>query len=155
MMRNNMSAEFSKPRVYRRSHGKLQAALEPIVVEYHSHKKKSSERLEEKHAEKYSDGLADVQRVEGDLVRLARRATAAVAKGLDTYDRERSRSAAEKTDGAIEDFPHNSAKALSESLKEASEIPLDIADSATSVNYRRRMRRNLQRVSKALRVFRL
>ncbi len=150
-----MSADISKPRVYRRSHGKLLAGLQPIVVEYHSRKKKSSERLEEKHAERYSDGLADVQRVEGDLVRLARRATTAVAKGLDTYDRERSRSAAEKTDGAIEDFPHNAAKALSESLKEASEIPLDIADSATSVNYRRRMRRNLQRVSKALRVFRL
>jgi formiminotetrahydrofolate cyclodeaminase len=150
-----MSADISKPRVYRRSHGKLLAGLQPIVVEIHSRKKKSSERLEEKHGEKYSDGLAEVQRVEGDLVRLARRATTAVAKGLDTYDRERSRSAAEKTDGAIEDFPHNSAKALSESLKEASEIPLDIADSATSVNYRRRMRRNLQRVSKALRVFRL
>ena len=150
-----MSADISKPRVYRRSHGKLLAGLQPIVVEYHSRKKKSSERLEEKHGEMYSDGLADVQRVEGDLVRIARRATTAVAKGLDTYDRERSRSAAEKTDGAIEDFPHNSAKALSESLKEASEIPLDIADSATSVNYRRRMRRSLQRVSKALRVFRL
>ncbi len=150
-----MSTDISKPRIYRRLHGKLQAGLVPIVVEYHSRKKKSSQRLGEKQGARYSAGLADVQRVEGDLVRAARRATTAVAKGLDTYDRERSRSAAEKTDGAIEDFAHNSAQALSDTLKEASEIPLDIADSVTSTNYRRRMRQNLKRVSKALRVFRL
>jgi hypothetical protein len=150
-----MSTDIRKPRVYRLSHGKLQTGLEPIVIEHHSQKKKSSGRAEDKRSERYSAGLADVQLAEGDLVRVARRATTAVAKGLDTYDRERSRSAKEKKDGAIADFPHNSAKAWSETLKEASDIPLDIADSVTRVNYDRRMRRSLRRISRALRVFRM
>ncbi len=65
------------------------------------------------------------------------------------------RSAREKKDGAVKDFPHNSAKALSESLKEASEIPVDMADAVTTKNYRKRMRRGLRRASRVLRLFRL
>ena len=150
-----MSDETNKPRVLRRSRGRLLEGVQPIVLEYRPRQEEPPSETAERAAEQYSRGLEDIQRAEADLVRVARRATRAVATGLDTYDRERRRSAQEKMDGAIEDFPHNSAKALSESLKEASEIPMDIADSASAVNYRRRVRKQLKRVSKVLRVFRL
>lgn len=147
-----MSTEPNKPRLYRRSGGQLKTgSLEPIVLEYQSRKKKQKSAEDEK----YSKGLEDVQQAEADLVRLARRASKAVAKGLETYDQERSRSAEEKKDGAIEDFPHNVAKATSESLKEASEIPVDMAESMSTKNYRKRLRQNLKSVSKALRLFRI
>jgi hypothetical protein len=84
-----------------------------------------------------------------------RRATRAIALGVETYERERAKSAQMKVDGAIVDFPHNSAKALSETLREASEIPVDVADSVTTQNYRRRVHRNLRNAAKALRVFRM
>jgi hypothetical protein len=149
----NMSTESNKPRFYRRSGGQLKTgSLEPIVLEYQSRKKKGKS---EEEGEKYSKGLEDVQQAETDLIRVARRASKAVAKGLETYDQERSRSAEEKKDGAIEDFPHNAAKAASETLKEASEIPVDMADSMSTKNYRKRLRQNLKSVSKALRLFRI
>lgn len=148
-----MTAEAKKPRVYRRARGKLQAGLEPIVFEYR--RKKQAKPAVSANGEQYSDGLGDVQRAEADLLRVARRATRAMTKGIETYDEERSRSAHEKEDGAIEDFPHNSAKAMSEALKEASELPLDIAEALAPRDYRRRMRKNLRQLSKTLRVFRL
>ena len=149
-----MSAEADtiKPRVFRRARGKLHTDLEPIVLEYTRHKKKDTS---DDDGELYSDGLEDVQRAEADLLRVMRRATRAVTKGIETYDEERSRSAHEKEDGAIEDFPHNSAKAMSEALKEASELPLDVAEALAPRDYRRRMRKNLKQLSKTLRVFRL
>jgi hypothetical protein len=148
-----MNADPIKPRVLRRSGGRVAHGLKPIVLEYQPRKKKSSD--DDEAEEQYSDGFEDIQRVEGDLVRIARRATTAAAKGLDTYDRERRRSAREKEDGAIKDFPHNAAQAASDALKEASEIPVDIADSMQRTNVYRRLRRNLRRVSKAIAVFRL
>lgn len=148
-------AKSDKPRLYRRSRGQLENdGPRPIVLEYHPHKKKRKTSQEE-NGEKYSDGLQDVQRAEADLIRIARRASKAATVGLDTYERERSRSAEEKKDGAIEDFPHNSAKALSEAMKEASEIPLDMAESISTKDYRKRLRDNLKQVSKAMRVFRI
>ena len=149
-----MSAENDKPRVFRRSHGQLEARLRPIVLEYEPRREKRAKAEIGSKGERYSAGLEDIQQAEADLLSVMRRATRAVAQGVETYDRERARSAEAKTDGAIEDFPHNSAKALSEMLKEASEIPVDIADAVTTKNYRRRLRRNLQSVSKMLRVFR-
>jgi len=150
-----MSTEFSKPRMYRRSVRQGKTGLHPIVLEYRTPKEKIDEVEDEIDAEKYSPGLEDIQQAEADLIRVLRRATRAVAQGVDTYDRERRRSAAEKQDGAIEDFPHNSAKALSEAMKEASEIPVDIADALTTKNYRKRLRRGLKNASGALRVFRM
>jgi hypothetical protein len=150
-----MSTDVSKPRVFRRTHGQLEPGLHPIVIEYQSRREKRANTQAEAKTERYSSGLEDIQQAEADLVRVMRRATRAVAQGVETYDREREKSAKTKTDGAIEDFPHNSAKALSETLKEASEIPVDVADAITTQNYRRRLRRNLKTVSKALRVFRM
>jgi hypothetical protein len=143
-----------KPRVLRRSHGKLQPDIKPIVLEYKERRKKSTAETDEGN-EKYSDGLEDVQVLEGNVVRVAQRAVRAFSKGMDTYERERQRSAKEKTDGAIEDFFNNSAKATSAYLKEASDIPVDLMESINTESYRKRLRKNLRRSSKLIRLFRI
>ena len=143
-----------KTRVLRRSGGKLQDEMKPIVLDYRKRKKKT--RAEENdEPKKYSEGLEDIQVLEGDMVRVAKRAAKAASKGLDTYDQERQRSAKEKTDGAIEDFFNNSAKATSSFLKEASEIPIDVAEAMNTESYRKRLRKNLRRSSKLMRLFRI
>ena len=144
-----------KPRVLRRIGGKLQPEMKPIVLEYKRHKKKSKPRADDDSQEKYSDGLEDVQVLEGNMVHIAQRVSKAASKGLDTYEQERQRSAKEKTDGAIEDFFNNSAKATSAYLKEASDIPVDVVESLNTESYRKRMRRNLRRASKLIRLFRI
>ena len=143
-----------KPRVLRRSGGKLQEDMKPIVLEYKSRKKKKS-KADDDAPKKYSEGLEDVQVLEGDVIRVIQRAAKAASKGIDTYEHERRKSAQEKTDGAIEDFFNNSAKATSAYLKEASEIPVDIAESMNTESYRKRLRKNLRRTSKLVRLFRI
>lgn len=143
-----------KPRLLRRTGGKLQADIRPIVIEYKGRKKKSKTQSNDGE-EKYSEGLEDVQVLEGNLVRVAQRAAKAASKGLDTYEQERKRSAKEKTDGAIEDFFNNSAKATSAYLKEASEIPVDMIESIDTKSYRKRLRKSLRRSSKFIRLFRI
>jgi hypothetical protein len=143
-----------KPRVLHRVGGKLQAEMKPIILEYKGRKKKSKPQPEEGQ-EQYTEGLEDVQILEGNVVRIAQRAAKAASKGLDTYEQERQRSAKEKTDGAIEDFFNNSAKAVSASMKEASDIPVDIVESINTKSYRKRLRRNLKRTSKLIRLFRI
>lgn len=148
------TAKSDKPRLYRRTRGQIDSdGPRPLVLEYHPRQKSKTRKSDT--GEKYSDGLEDVQRAEADIVRIARRASKAATVGLDTYERERSRSAEEKKDGAIEDFPHNSAKAMSEALKEASEIPLDVAESVSTKDYRKRLRDNLRVISKTMRIFRI
>ena len=149
------SAKPSKPLVLDRSQIGPRSRLKPIVLEYHSRQAKASAGQEPGGRERYSAGLADIQRAEVDLLRVARRAARAFAKGFDTYDRERQHSAQTKKDGAIEDFPHNTAKALSESLREAADLPLDLAEAVAPKNYRKRMRRNIRNASRVLRVFRM
>ncbi|MCC7360102.1 MAG: hypothetical protein IT317_11525 [Anaerolineales bacterium] len=126
-------------------------AARPIVFEYKKPKKKKA-KATAAGAAQYTRGLEDVQVVSGDWLRATRKAVGALAKGLETYERERLRSAAEKTDGALEDFPYNAGKAASVWLKEASDIPLDIAEAAKQRSYAKRARKNLRRVSKLLRV---
>lgn len=150
-----MTTEPLKPRVFRRTRGQLQPGLRPIVLEYVRADEPDDSGQTSERGEKYSDGLADIQQAEADLVRVARRATQAVAKGIDTYDQERRSSALSKKDGAVEDFPHNSAKAMSAALKEASELPLDVADAITTKHYRQRLRLGLRRLSRSLRLYRL
>ncbi len=150
-----MSADISKPRVYRRTHGHLEPGLRPIVVDLKPGREKRAKTRKEPKAIKYSPGLAEIQQAQADLLKVMRRATRAIAHGVDTYEQERAKSAETKLDGAIVDYPHNAAKALSETIREASEIPVDVADAITTQNYRRRMHRNLRRISKALRVFRM
>lgn len=147
-------SEKKKVLLLHRSHGKLQAELKPIVLEYKSNKKKKKDNGD-KQKEQYSEGLEDVQRFEGDAVRLAQKSAKAFSKSLDTYEQERKRSAKEKKDGAIEDFVHNSAKATSTYMKEASEIPIDLAESLNTGSYRKRLRDSLHQVSKVIRLFRI
>jgi uncharacterized membrane protein YgaE (UPF0421/DUF939 family) len=97
--------------------------------------------------------LENVQVLEGDVMRIAQRSVRALSKGIDTYENERKKSAKEKTDGALEDFLHNSAKATSEYLKEASEIPIDLVEAMDKGAYRKRLRKQLRRTSKFIRLF--
>jgi len=147
-------SKSDKPRVLRRTGGKLQSEMRPIIIEYKGRKKKSKPRSDDSQ-EKFSEGLEDVQVLEGNMVRIAQRAAKAASKGLDTYEQERQRSAKEKTDGAIEDFFNNSAKATSAYLKEASEIPVDMVEAINTESYRKRLRKNLRRSSKLIRLFRI
>jgi hypothetical protein len=144
----------NKPLVYSRIRGKLQSEIKPIILEYKGRKKKIETKPNEKQ-EKYSDELEDIQVLEGNMMRVAQRAARAASKGIDTYEKERQRSAKEKNDGAIEDFVYNSAKASSAYLKEASEIPIDIAESINTETYRKRLRKSLQRASKLIHLFRI
>lgn len=145
----------NKPRVLRRSGGKLLPDIKPIVLDFKERKKKSESTTEEERQEKYTEGLEDVQVLEGDAMRIAQRAVKAMSKGIDTYEHERQKSAKEKTDGAIEDFFHNSAKATSAYLKEASEIPVDMVEAINKEAYRKRLRKGLRRASKLIRLFRI
>ena len=146
--------EKKKVLVMRRSGGKLKPGLQPIVLEYKERKKKTKAEAENTDP-KYSDGLEDVQRAEGDVMRVAQRSARALSKSLDTYEQERKRSAKEKRDGAIEDFPHNSAKAVSTYMKEMSDVPMDIAESLDTSSYRKRLRDSLHQTSRIIRLFRI
>ncbi len=125
--------------------------VKPIILEYQPKEAKK----DSKSKVKYSKRLEDVQTMESDILRVSQKAAKAFSKGIDTYQAEREKSAEEKTDGAIEDFMHNSAKAMSASLKEASDIPVDIADSISSDANRKRLRRTLREASKSLDFWRI
>jgi len=148
-----------KEKVHLLSHSTAGAEprLKPIILKYNKRKKKDDEAVDngDEGKEKYSRGLEDVQRLEGNVVRVAQRATKALSKGMDVYERERNQSSREKTDGAIEDFIHNSAKATSAYLKEASDIPIDLAESVNTGSYRKRVRKTLKRASEFIRLWRI
>ena len=146
--------EKKKVLVMRRSGGQLKPGLQPIVLEYKERKKKTKAEGENTDP-KYSEGLEDVQRAENDAMRVAQRSARALSKSLDTYEQERKRSAKEKRDGAIEDFPHNSAKAVSTYMKEMSDVPMDIAESLDTSSYRKRLRDSLHQTSRIIRLFRI
>ena len=148
-------SEVAKKKLTVLSHsgGTLQSEVRPIVLEYKERKKKRV--IDDEGEEQYSKGLKDVQRLEGNILRVTKRSTGALSKGIDTYERERNISAKEKRDGVIEDFVDNSAKAASVSMKEASEIPIDIAESLNIKPIRKRARKNLRRVSRIIRLFRI
>jgi len=107
----------NKVHLLHRSGGKLQPEIQPIVLEYKKKKDEEDNGGESKGKEKYSKGLEDVQRLEGDVLRVSQKAAKAFSKSIDTYESERQKSAKEKTDGAVEDFVHNSAKAASTYMK--------------------------------------
>ena len=130
------------------------SVLKPVVLKYKKSKKKDKNGDDER-KEKYSRGLKDIQRLEGNITRISQKATKALSKGMDTYERERQQSAKQKTDGVIEDFIQNTAKAGSTYLKEAADIPVDIAEAVSPRSYRKRLRRNLHRASKFIRLWRI
>jgi hypothetical protein len=147
--------EKKKLTVLSRARDALQSEVRPIVIEYKERKKKKKRAINDEEKEKYSKGFEDVQRLEGNILRITKQSANALSKGLDTYERERNISAKEKKDGAIEDFLDNSAKAASTYIKEVSEIPIDIAESLTMKPFRKRARKNLRRASRIIRLFRI
>jgi hypothetical protein len=148
----------TKAKVLHRTSGGLKPEVKPIVLEYKREKeeKKSTTDGDTKSKAKYSKGLEDIQTMEADILRVSQKAAKAFSKGIDTYQAEREKSAEEKTDGAIEDFLHNSAKAMSVSLKEASDIPVDIAESLSKeTSARKQLRKTLKETSKAIGFWRI
>ena len=123
--------------------------LKPIVLDYKKWKKKGKTETKNRKP-KYSKGLKDIQRLEGDSVHVAQTAARALSKSLDVYNQERQQSAKKKTDGAIEDLIHNSAKASSTYLKEASDIPVDLADAVSRLSFGKNLRKGLRRASKRI-----
>lgn len=128
-------------------------AVKPIVLKLKQNKKKSKKKNTGDEKVKYTRGLKDIQEFEGDLVVITRKATKALSKGVEVYDREREQSARQKKDGALEDYIHNTAKASSSALREAADIPVDIAEAISPVRYRKRARRLLRRASKNIRLW--
>jgi hypothetical protein len=150
-----MSEDEPNPaRLIRQSRGQEETKMQPIVLEYKKRKKKGKDSGED-NKPRYSRGLEDIQRFEGDVVRVAQRAAKAASKGLDTYEDERQQSSKDKTDGAIEDLVYNSAKAASAFMKEASEIPVDVAEAVNKTSYRKRLRKGLRRASRIIRMWRI
>jgi len=147
-------SENDKVRVIRQSGGETQPEVKPIVLKLKKRKKKAKAGGEGG-KEKYSPGLEDVQRAEGDMVRIAQRASKALTKGIDAYEHGRPKSAKGKKNGAIEDFMDNSAKAASAYIKEVSELPVVIAESVSRTSLRKRLRRSLRRASGAIRMWRI
>jgi hypothetical protein len=143
-----MSEEENRDvRVLRQSESEFRPGQEPIVLEYKKWKKKTRNKAKDRQP-KYSSGLKDIQRLEGDVVHVSQTAARALSKSIDTYEEERKQSAKKKRDGAIEDFIHTSAKATSTYLKESSDIPIDLADSVTRLSLRKKLRKGLRRASK-------
>ena len=138
-----------------RSANEPEGAMKPIVLKLKESSKKSKKKDVGDKKAKYSRGLKDIQEFEGNMVVIAKKASKALSKGVDVYDREREQSSREKMDGAIEDYLHNTAKASSAALKESADIPMDIAEAISPVSYRKRLRRGLRRASKYIRLWRI
>jgi len=137
------------------SRGILQSEIQPVVLEYKDRKKKNKQSVNDNEKKKYSKNLKDIQQLEGNILRVTKRSTEALSKGIDTYKQERDISATKKKDGAVDDFVDNSAKAASASMKEVSEIPMDIAESLGVKSYRKQARKSLKQVSRIIRLFRI
>lgn len=129
--------------------------IKPIVLKYKKLKKKKQRAEPQTGEPKYSRGLKDLQLLEGNMIHMTNKAARAVSKGMEIYDRERQKSAREKTDGAIEDFIQNSAKATSAYLKEASDLPIDLVEAVSNLSYRDQVRKNLRRASRFIRTWRI
>lgn len=147
--------EQKQVRLLHRSDGELQPEIKPIVLDYKKGRKKKKASSADGGRVRYSRDLEDFQRAEGDVLRVSQKAAKALSKGIDTYERERQQSAKAKKDGAVEDFVYNSAKATSAYIKEASDIPVDLADSLTNSRMSKRLRKSLRRASRMIGVWRI
>ena len=123
-------------------------AGKPIVLKLKKRKKKKKKRYS-------SRTLGDIQRTEERLSRISDRMAKSVSEGTKEYRRARRRSSKKRKDGAIIDFVPNMGEALSASLSEASELPIDLAEAVNTRTTRRQLRRQLRASSNVLRAFRL
>ena len=102
---------------------------------------------------RYSRGLADVQKAEGHMTRIGKKATRSLSAGIAEYDRQRRKSAGKKRDGALRDYIPNMGIAMSETLAEAADIPTDVSKMLNTRSSRRMLRRQLRMASDAMRLF--
>jgi hypothetical protein len=123
-----------------------QERSKPIVLELKKKKKRNKKR--------YTKELEEVQRMEGHLTRSAQRMARATEKGITSYRKLSIKSAKKKKDGAIRDFIPNSGIAMSHSMREASQLPYDIAKAMDTPQNRKRLRRQLRGLSRSLRILR-
>ncbi len=74
----------------------------------------------------YSKKFKTVQKSEKRMTKASRRLAQAVLSGIETWEKEREKSAAKKKDGAMVDRLENYAKAYGETLRRASRVPEDM-----------------------------
>lgn len=87
-----------------------------------------------------SRSLRDLQKMERKLSKAALRMSRAVSAGIDTYCRERDRSAERTRDGALLEMPVNAAKGLAATLERSTRIPVDVARAFDTRTTRRAIR---------------
>ena len=120
----------------------------PVVLEYKPGKKKAKKQG-------YSKQFRDLQVSEGKMAKASEKLARAVAKGAAAYNDARKHSAGKKRDGAMREMGPNLAVGLSESLREASSLPLDVADALNTKTARQMMRTQYKLLRNGLRFWRL
>jgi hypothetical protein len=119
----------------------------PIVLEYKRSKKNKKQG--------YSKQFGDAQRTEAKLAKATEKAARAVARGAEVYNDARKKSVSNKRDGALRDFGPNLAEGLSESLRVASSVPVDVADALNTKSSRRLLRSQFRMMNNVLRIWRM
>ena len=102
----------------------------------------------------YTSGLKNFQESERSYSEALQTISGAINKGVDSYLDERDRSAAEKKDGALEDFFINSAKGVSVAAEAGSSAIYDIAKSIDAYFIPDRTRKDIKRSIRSLSRFR-
>ena len=125
-----------------------QPKVRPIVLDLSDQFREDDEDTVEREGKAYSDGLADAQDIFVSMVDVSARVAKAVAKGLETYLDANEKSAKNKKDGTVRDLGINSAKGLSESLRELSLIPVDIAKKLDTESTQEAIDRQLKNLAK-------
>ncbi len=116
------------------------AAETPAAREAGPEEKTDAKPRKRRRKRKTSRELRDLQKMEDGMSKAALRLSRAVTEGLEVYRRERERSAAGKRDGAVRDWPRNTAKALSKTMRAASDVPVDMAEAVDTKTARRTLR---------------
>jgi hypothetical protein len=98
--------------------------------------------------------MEEIQEMERHMTRSMHTVARASEKGIRSYRKLSAKSARKKRNGAILDFIPNSGEAMSRSLREASELPSELAQIVNTRQNRRRMRRQLRALSRTLRAWR-
>jgi hypothetical protein len=116
----------------------------PTVIKVKNKKKKR----------RYSRGLKGVQVVGRRMTKMSSKSMRAVSRGMKAFRKANDKSARKSRDGGLRDLNLNLAKGFSRTLREASDLPYDMAKSLRTRNTRRIVRlqiRAASRLSRALR----
>lgn len=107
-------------------------------------------KKQKKSGKRYSKGLEELQRSENIITRSTHRMTRAIEKGIATYRKKSRKSASKKKDGTLRDFVPNATLAMSQTLKEASSLPYDLARILNTKKNKRRLKRQIRAISRAM-----